>query len=123
LDQVVDRALVFRSIENLDRGAANFLVLIVNECDDGIDDPGSADFSERITGAGAYPPVIVLENLQQFLHRVDATDLVENLHRSAARILRFVFQRIGEILDRFGMIDLDHHFDGLVLHVEVGILQ
>ena len=49
-DQVIDGRLVLGCVENLDRGASNFLVFIPDQFHDSIDDLGSTDLREGITG-------------------------------------------------------------------------
>jgi hypothetical protein len=120
---VVDGTFVLCRVEDLDRGAAYFLVFIVDQRHHGVDDLGPADFRQRIASARAHPPVIVLEDFQQLLDRVDVADLVQHLHRGPARVLGLVLERIGEVCDRLRMVDVNHHFNGLVLHVEIGVLE
>ena len=56
LDQVIDCAFVLGGrVEDLDRGPANLLVLVVDQRHDRIDDLGSADLGQCVAGAANVP--------------------------------------------------------------------
>ena len=63
LDQVIDRALILGLVQDLDRRAPDILVLVAHQLEHRIDDFRAADLAERIAGAAAHPPVVVLDRL------------------------------------------------------------
>ena len=85
-DQVIDSTFILGRVQNFDRRAANVLILFIDQLDHRIDDPRPADFTECIAGTRANPPIIVLDRIQQFFHRVFITDFVQYFHGCAARI-------------------------------------
>ena len=85
-----DRALVLGLVQDLDRGAADVLVLVADQLQHRVDDLGAADLAERVAGAAAHPPVVVLDGREQVLHRLGVADLVQDLDRRAARVLVLV---------------------------------
>ncbi len=123
LDQVIDGALVLGLVQDFDGGAPDVIVLVAHQLQHGFDHPRPADLPERIGRAAAYPPVAVLQRIQQVLHRFGVADLVEDLDRGAARVLVLILQDLDQVADRVGMIRLDDDIDGLVLHVDLGILE
>ena len=74
LHQVAERALVLGGVENLHRGAAHELVVVAEDLQHGVDHFGPADRAERIGGAHAHPPVLVLQREQEILDRVGVAD-------------------------------------------------
>ena len=123
LDQLSDGALVLGLIENLNGRAADVLVLVLDQRENGVDDARSADLAERIGRPGPHPPIAVGDHLQQVLDRLGGSDHVQYLDRGAPGVLVLVLEHIDQVLDRFGMIGVYHEIDGLVLHVDLRIAQ
>src|SRR5690606_40629241 len=48
LDEPIDCAFVAAGVQDLDRGAANVLVLVLDEVEDGVDDAWAADACKRV---------------------------------------------------------------------------
>ena len=78
--------------------------------------------SASASPARAHPPVVVLDGPEEVLDRVRVTDFVQDLDGRPSRVLGLVFQGRDKILDSVGMVDLDDHVDGLVLHLEIRVL-
>ena len=123
LDQLGDRALVLGLIQNLDRCPANVLILVLDEGENGVHHLRAADLAERVRRPRAHPPIAVGNHLEQVLDVLGAADDVQNLDRGAPRILVLVLEHFDQVLDGVRMIGLDHHVDGLVLHLDLCVAQ
>ncbi len=93
LDELVDGALVAARDEDLDRGAADVLVLVFDEIEHGVHDARAADARERVGSARAYPPILVGDRVEQILDAVRRADLVQDLDRGPAAELVLGLQR------------------------------
>ena len=123
LDQLSDGTLVLGLVENLNGRAADVLVLVLDQRENGVDDARSPDLAERIGRPGPHPPIAVCNDLQQVLDRLGGSDHVQYLDRSAAGVLVLILEHIDQVLDRFRMIGMHHEIDGFVLHVDLRIAQ
>ena len=121
--QFVDRALVFRLVQDLDRGAADVLVLVTHQREDRIDDLRPADLAEGVGGATADPPIAVRDRLQQELDGLRVADFVQHFDRRAPRGFLWILQDLEQVLDRVRITGLDDEIDGLALHVEFDVAQ
>ena len=117
-DQVVDGALVLGLVEDLDGGAADVVVLVADQVQDGVHDLRSADLGQRVGGARTYPPVAIFQRDQQVLDGVGFGDLVEHFDGRAAGELGLVLEHVHQVLHGVGVPQLDHQVDGAGLHFE-----
>ena len=117
------RGLVLGGIEDLDGGPADLLVVAADQLDHRFDHAAPADLGQRVGGAGAHPPVLVLERVEQILHRVRILHAVEHLDGGAAHLLGLVLEQSHQVDDGAGGVETHQGVDGLVLHVHVAVAQ
>ena len=123
LDQLRDRALVLGLVQDLDGRAANVLILILDQCQDGIDDLRTADLAERVGRASTHPPIAVGDDLEQVFDRLGGAHHVQYLDRRAPRVFILVLEHLDQVLDGLRVIGMYHEVDGLVLHFDLRVAK
>ena len=124
LDQEVDGALVLGLVQDLDRGAADVLVLVADQFERRLDHARAADLRQRVGGPAAHPPVVVLDRLQQVLDVLRACR-----SRSAPRPPRGGRLRsrpcstCDQVLDGVRVVGAHDRVDRLLLRLDVRVAQ
>ncbi len=107
--------------EDLDGAAANELVLVFDQRQDGLDDLGAADRAQCVGSPDAHPPVSVPERPQQVLDGAGIPHLIQDLHGGASDVLGLVLEEVEQMMDGFRVVDLDDGLDRFRLHRQVRI--
>ena len=123
IDQLGDRAFVLGLIEDFDGGAADVLVVVLDQGKHRIHHPRTADLTEGVGRPRAHPPVAVGDDLEQVFHGFRGADGVQHLDRRASRVLVFVLEHFDQVFDGVRVFRVHDHVHGLVLHLDLGIAQ